>query len=75
MAERKNLGDIRRGQDDDDGPAPATREVQPDSPYLERLKARLSQQPKPRGGKIEHEPDEPKNPGFVVYGDDGKPIG
>ena len=75
MAERKNLGDESRGQDNDEGPGPGEKLVQDDTPYISALKARLGQQPKPRGGKVDHVPDEePKNSGFVIYGDDGHPV-
>lgn len=75
----KARGDEHRGQDDDEGHGGDVRVVQIENAYFERLKARLSQQSPPVFGKVTHEPDggdgpAPAGPGFVVYGDDGRPI-
>ena len=81
-------GDEQRGQDDDGEPATnETRVVQTENRYLNDLKERLAAvgvgaKPgsAPTGGNTLAELDAleaaeaPKNPGFVVYGDDGKPI-
>lgn len=77
------LGDERRGQDDDDGPPAANeRKVDIENAYFEKLKGRLNT----GGGSgnapatAEHAdardsaPEKPKGPGFVIYGDDGRPI-
>lgn len=74
----KVRGDERRGQDDDDLFDPGTgRKVQIENSYFEKLKARLSQGDGTTTGRFPAtaEPgNKPKSPGFVVYGDDGRPI-
>ena len=72
------VGDERRGQDDDEGRGDEVRVVQIENAYFEKLKARIA------AGTVvvdtlasisaTGEPDKPKGPGFVIYGDDGRPI-
>lgn len=83
----KVAGDVRRGEDDDGEPVASgesQKVIQIENSYFEKLKSRLAQsQPKadtgepasgdPGSGGITGEPEK-KNPGFVVYGDDGMPI-
>lgn len=68
-------GDERRGQDGDVGDSGLTeKKVAVETSYFEKLKERLNQWPRPVGGKVEPESEEPAGPGYVIYGDDGKPI-
>ena len=82
-------GDERRGQDDDGDPVSAkTTVVQTENRYLNDLKERLARagigSAKPAGAATGGDTlaelealeaaEAPKNPGFVIYGDDGRPI-
>ncbi len=70
---RHERGDERRGADDDgDAPSGPEKKVQIENSYFEKLKMRLGQQPT---AEPESATAEPKKPGFVIYGDDGRPIG
>jgi hypothetical protein len=69
----KARGDERRGEDGDEGRGDNVTVVQIENSYFEKLKARLSQQPA-TGTPATAEPEKPKKPGFVIYGDDGRPI-
>lgn len=87
----QSKGDIGRGEDDDgDRVTGDVKKVQSDSPYFEKLKARLAAASRGNLGggsqgalaqgdtlaeldRLEAE-EQPDNPGFVVYGDDGHPI-
>ena len=66
-------GDERRGEDGDEGQSGDVRVVQIENSYFEKLKERLGQ-----GGDgpapATAEPEKPKGPGFVIYGDDGHPL-
>ena len=69
-------GDERRGEDGDEGHGSNVRVVQIENAYHEKLRARLrqDQKPEPGPGPATAEPEKRKNPGFTVYGDDGRPI-
>jgi len=68
-------GDERRGEDGDEGRGGDVRVVQIENSYFEKLKERLGSGHKSDTGiPATAEPEKPKGPGFVVYGDDGRPI-
>lgn len=80
-------GDERRGADGDEGRGDNVRVVQIENAYHEKLRERLSQgggvgdreHVRMRRGHVEPGgeagPVAPaKKPGFVIYGDDGRPI-
>lgn len=74
MAEKRGLGSEANGRDDDeDVPSPQDeRKVQIENSYFEKLKHRLGQQPGATNGPAA--PEKPKGPGYVIYGDDGRPL-
>ena len=67
-------GDERRGQDDDEGQGGDVRVVQIENSYFEKLKERLGTGTDRGPAPATAEPEKPKGPGFVIYGDDGRPI-
>ncbi len=82
VARGKNLGEARRGEDDDGDPIVQgeTTKVQIDNRYFDKLKARLGQQPKSTSltpeeaawaSKLLGPEDEKRPPGLVIYNDDG----
>ena len=58
-------------EDDDDEPVGPVVKVQIENRYFDKLRERLGS-----GGAAPAtaEPEETKGPGFVIYGDDGRPI-
>jgi hypothetical protein len=70
MVGKREWGAERGNDDGDEGHGANVRKVVPENRYLDKLRERLAHQPhQPAAG-----PKEPKNPGFTVYGDDGRPL-
>ncbi len=68
-------GDERRGEDGDEGRGNNVRVVQIENAYFDKLRERLNQGGDGgSAGAPTAEQDEKRVPGFVIYGDDGRPI-
>ncbi len=63
-------------EDDDDEPQGDVVKVQIENRYFDKLRARLNpaQQKAVLEGEFTAEPEKTKGPGYVIYGDDGRPI-
>jgi hypothetical protein len=70
----KARGDERRGEDGDEGRGDNVTVVQIENSYFERLRERMGQGGGSGNAPATAEPEKPKKPGFVIYGDDGHPI-
>ncbi len=61
--------------DDDDAGTPRdVVKVQIENRYFDKLRARLGPRAKPAPESATAEPEKTKGPGFVIYGDDGRPL-